>query len=194
MLFPTTDFAIFFAVVFTLYWALNPYRRAWKSFILAASYAFYAWWDWRLVSLLALVSAIACLGAIWVEREDDERKRRHRTTLAVIALLLPLGWFKYYGFFAFSLTNAFEGIGISAPLPLLQIVLPIGICFYTFMAISYVVDISRLEIVSRPMARRVRVPRVLPSPGRGSHRAGGRAPSADPPARDSGGIDVSHAA
>ncbi|MEX2203112.1 MAG: MBOAT family O-acyltransferase [Actinomycetota bacterium] len=150
MLFPTTDFAIFFAVVFALHWALNPYRRAWKWFMLAASYAFYAWWDWRLVSLLVLVSATACLGAIWVERQDDERKRRRRTALSVVALLLPLAWFKYYGFFAFSLADAFDGIGISAPLPLLQVVLPIGISFYTFMAISYVVDVSRLEIVPAP--------------------------------------------
>jgi alginate O-acetyltransferase complex protein AlgI len=150
MLFPTTDFAIFFAVVFALHWALNPHRRAWKLFMLAASYLFYAWWDWHLVWLLALVSVTAHLGAIWVEHEDDERKRRYRTALAVVALLLPLGWFKYYGFFALSLANAFDGIGISAPLPLLQVVLPIGISFYTFMAISYVVDVSRLELVPAP--------------------------------------------
>jgi D-alanyl-lipoteichoic acid acyltransferase DltB (MBOAT superfamily) len=146
MLFPTTDFAIFFAVVFALHWALNPHRRAWKWFMLAASYAFYAWWDWRLVWLLALVSGLAQLGALWVERQEDERKRRRRAALSVVALLLPLGWFKYYGFFALSLANAFDSMGISAPLPLLQVVLPVGISFYTFMAISYVVDVSRLEI------------------------------------------------
>jgi D-alanyl-lipoteichoic acid acyltransferase DltB (MBOAT superfamily) len=146
MLFPTTDFAIFFAVVFAFSWVLNPHRRAWKFFMLAASYTFYAWWDWRLVWLLALVSALAQLGAIWVEREDDERRRRRRTTVSVVALLLPLAWFKYYGFFALSLANGFDSIGVSAPLPLLQVLLPVGISFYTFMAISYVVDVSRLEI------------------------------------------------
>ena len=150
MLFPTTDFAIFFAVVFASHWLLNPHRRLWKWFMLAASYAFYAWWDWRLVGLLALVSAVAQLGALWVEREGDERRRRRRTAATVVALLLPLGWFKYYGFFALSLTNAFDGIGLSAPLPLLQVILPVGISFYTFMAISYVVDVSRLEITPAP--------------------------------------------
>jgi hypothetical protein len=66
MLFPTTDFAIFFAVVFALHWVLNPHRRAWKWFMLAASYAFYAWWDPRLVWLLALVSVLAQGGALWL--------------------------------------------------------------------------------------------------------------------------------
>jgi D-alanyl-lipoteichoic acid acyltransferase DltB (MBOAT superfamily) len=150
MLFPTTDFAIFFAVVFALHWALNPHRRAWKWLMLAASYAFYAWWDWRLVWLLALVSALAQVGAIWVERQEDERRRRRATAVSVVSLLLPLAWFKYYGFFALSLANAFDGMGLSAPVPLLQIVLPIGISFYTFMAISYVVDVSRLEITPAP--------------------------------------------
>ncbi|HEX6329744.1 MAG TPA: MBOAT family O-acyltransferase [Actinomycetota bacterium] len=150
MLFPTTDFAIFFAVVFALHWLLNGHRRLWKWFILSASYAFYAWWDWRLVWLLALVSLLAQAGALWVEAKDDERRRKRRTAVAVVALLLPLGWFKYYGFFALSLTNAFDSVGLSAPLPLLQVLLPVGISFYTFMAISYVVDVSRLEITPAP--------------------------------------------
>jgi alginate O-acetyltransferase complex protein AlgI len=146
MLFPTTDFALFFVVVFTLSWLLNPYRGAWKAFMLLASYVFYAWWDVSLVWLLALVSAIAYAGGIWIEAARTPRVRTRRTVVTVIALLLPLGWFKYYGFFALSLANGFDRIGIGAPLPLLQIVLPVGISFYTFMAISYVVDISRLEI------------------------------------------------
>jgi D-alanyl-lipoteichoic acid acyltransferase DltB (MBOAT superfamily) len=150
MLFPTTDFAIFFAVVFALHWVLNPHRRAWKWFMLAASYAFYAWWDWRLVWLLALVSAIAQAGALWVERQEDEQRRRRRTAVSVALLLAPLAWFKYYGFFALTLANAFDSIGVATPLPLLQVVLPIGISFYTFMAISYVVDVSRLEITPAP--------------------------------------------
>ncbi|HSJ50179.1 MAG TPA: MBOAT family O-acyltransferase [Actinomycetota bacterium] len=150
MLFPTTDFAIFFAVVFALHWVLNPHRRLWKWFMLAASYTFYAWWDWRLVWLLALVSALAQAGALWVEAQDDERRRKGRTVVVVLSLLLPLAWFKYYGFFALNLANAFESIGLSAPLPLLQVILPVGISFYTFMAISYVVDVSRLEITPAP--------------------------------------------
>jgi alginate O-acetyltransferase complex protein AlgI len=150
MLFPTTDFAIFFAIVFAMHWALNPHPRARKWVLLVASYVFYAWWDWRLVWLLVTVSAIAQLGALWVERQDEQTARTRRAVVASLALLIPLVWFKYYGFFALSLANAFEGIGLSAPLPLLQVVLPVGISFYTFMAISYVVDVSRLEITPAP--------------------------------------------
>ena len=146
MLFPTTDFALFFAVVFALHWALNRYRTVWKWFILAASYVFYGWWDPGLVWLLTLVSTLAWGAALWVERQDDEARRRRRTLIAVALLLVPLALFKYYGFFALNVANAFESFGLHPPLPLLQVLLPIGISFYTFMAISYVVDVSRYEI------------------------------------------------
>jgi len=150
MLFPTTDFAIFLAVVFALSWLLNQHRTAWKWCILAASYVFYGWWDPRLVSLLALVSTLAWASALWVERTNHDRARRRRTLVSVAVLLLPLAWFKYYGFFALNVANAFESFGLRPPLPLLQVLLPIGISFYTFMAISYVVDVSRYQIqVSR---------------------------------------------
>lgn len=150
MLFPTIDFAIFFAAVFALHWLLSSHRLAWKWFMLAASNVFYAWWDWRLVWLLALVGLLAQLGALWVERGEDERSRLRRAAVSVATLVLPLAWFKYYGFFALSLANAFDAAGLSAPLPLLQVLLPVGISFYTFMAISYVVDVSRLEITPAP--------------------------------------------
>ncbi|HET7235182.1 MAG TPA: MBOAT family O-acyltransferase [Actinomycetota bacterium] len=146
MLFPTTDFALFFAIVFALHWVLNRYRTPWKWFILAASYVFYGWWDPGLVWLLVLVSTLAWGAAAWVERQQDDVRRRRRTLVAVGALLLPLAWFKYYGFFALNVANAFESVGLEPPLPLLQVLLPIGISFYTFMAISYVVDVSRYEI------------------------------------------------
>jgi D-alanyl-lipoteichoic acid acyltransferase DltB (MBOAT superfamily) len=147
MLFPTTDFALFFAAVFALHWLLHRHRRAWKWFILAASYVFYAWWDPRLVWLLALVSTLAWAGALWVERRtDDDARRRRRSIVAVALLLAPLAWFKYYGFVALNLANAFDALGLRAPLPLLQVILPVGISFYTFMAISYVVDVARYQI------------------------------------------------
>ena len=83
--------------------------------ILAASYVFYAWWDPRLVWLLALVST-AWASALWVERTNHDRARRRRTLVSVAALLLPLAWFKYYGFFALNVANAFESLGLH-PLP-----------------------------------------------------------------------------
>jgi D-alanyl-lipoteichoic acid acyltransferase DltB (MBOAT superfamily) len=143
VLFPTVDFAIFFLIVFLAHWLLNPHPLPWKIFMTVASFVFYAWWDWRFVWLLVLVTVLAQLGAFLVARTDDPRRRRWMTGLAVAALLAPLAWFKYYGFFAFSLANLWDTFGSSPPLPLLSIVLPVGISFYTFMAISYVVDVHR---------------------------------------------------
>ncbi len=146
LLFPTTDFAIFFCVVFTASWLLMPYRAAWKIFMTAASYVFYAWWDPGLVWLLAAVTVTAQLGAIWVNASEPSTRRRTALSASVGLVLLPLLWFKYYGFISVTAADLFGRWGAGAPLPLLQIVLPVGISFYTFMAISYVVDIYRKEL------------------------------------------------
>jgi len=146
MLFPTTDFAIFFALVFLANWLLNPFRTRWKVFMVLASYVFYAWWDWRLVWLLALVTLIAQAGALWVARREGERSRRLAVLVSVAATLAPLLWFKYYGFLSLNLENLFGAVGASSPLPLIQVLLPVGISFYSFMALSYVVDVYREQL------------------------------------------------
>jgi D-alanyl-lipoteichoic acid acyltransferase DltB (MBOAT superfamily) len=143
MLFPTVDFALFFCLVFLGHWLLNPRPLPWKLFMIGASYVFYGWWDWHFVWLLAGVSALAQLGGLAVARQENPKRRRWATGVAVAALLLPLAYFKYYGFFSLSVTNALAEVGIHAGLPLIQVILPIGISFYTFMAIAYVVDIQR---------------------------------------------------
>ncbi len=111
--------------------------------MIGASYVFYAWWDWHFVWLLAGVSALAQIGGLAVARQTDPHRKRWATGLAVVALLLPLAYFKYYGFFVLSVTNALGELGIHAGLPLIQVILPIGVSFYTFMAIAYVVEIER---------------------------------------------------
>jgi alginate O-acetyltransferase complex protein AlgI len=146
MLFPTVDFAIFFVLVFLGHWLLNHLAQPWKLFMIAASYAFYAWWDWRFTFLLAGVSLIAQLGAIVVARARTKRMRLAANTVAVAALLAPLAFFKYYAFLAVSVTNALTSLGIHASLPLIQVILPVGISFFTFMAISYVVDVFRGDV------------------------------------------------
>jgi alginate O-acetyltransferase complex protein AlgI len=147
MLFPTTDFAIFFCIVFLMHWLLKPSTTPWKVFMILASYVFYAWWDPRFVALLAGVSLIAQLGGIVVWRTESERFRRLALVLAITATLLPLVYFKYYSFFTLNLTNALDSFGVGSAVPLLQITLPVGISFFTFMAISYIVDIYREELV-----------------------------------------------
>jgi alginate O-acetyltransferase complex protein AlgI len=142
VLFPTTDFAIFFAVVFTVNWLLNPYSGPWKVFMVAASYFFYSWWDWRFVFLLAASTAIAHLGSTSINRLTGTRRRM--ALWATLACLLGLlSWFKYYGFVALNVDNTFHSLGMGRPLPLPAITLPVGISFFTFMAVSYVVDVYR---------------------------------------------------
>jgi alginate O-acetyltransferase complex protein AlgI len=146
MLFPTTDFAIFFCIVFLMHWLLKPSSTSWKVFMILASYVFYAWWDPRFVALLAGVSLIAQLGGIVVWRTESEFLRRLALVLAITVTLLPLVYFKYYSFFTLNLANALDSFGVDSVVPLLQITLPVGISFFTFMAISYIIDIYRNEL------------------------------------------------
>ena len=143
MLFPTTDFAIFFTLVFLGHWLLNPRPRLWKPFMILASYVFYAWWDWRFVGLLAGVSLLAQVGALAVARRRRPTAKRVTMAVAVAAVISPLLYFKYYGFFAVNVSNAATRLDIHGSLPLIQVLLPVGVSFFTFMAISYVVDVYR---------------------------------------------------
>ncbi len=141
MLFPTVDFALFFCLVFLGHWVFNHDARAWKWFMIGASYFFYAWWDARYLLLLAGVSVICQLAAITVSRQDDDRRRMWAMGVGVALTLAPLLFFKYYGFFTVNVTNASAALGLRLSPPLIQVILPIGVSFYTFMAISYVVDV-----------------------------------------------------
>ena len=146
MLFPTVDFAIFFVVVFLGHWLLNHLAQPWNLFMIGASYVFYAWWDPRFVLLLVGISVMAQLGAIAVDRTRSPRSRLVVNAAAVVLLLLPLAFFKYYGFFAVNVTNTLAALGTGSSVPLIQVVLPVGISFFTFMAIAYVVDVYRGDV------------------------------------------------
>jgi D-alanyl-lipoteichoic acid acyltransferase DltB (MBOAT superfamily) len=151
MLFPTIDFAIFFAVVFTVSWLLNPYSGPWKMFMVAASYFFYAWADWRYIFLLAASTVIAYTGAGILDRLEGQAKRI-TLWVTLAGLLGLLAWFKYYVFFTVNVDNVFHFMGAGRPLPLLNVALPIAISFFTFMAVSYVVDVYRGTLkTARPM-------------------------------------------
>jgi D-alanyl-lipoteichoic acid acyltransferase DltB (MBOAT superfamily) len=146
MLFPTVDFAIYFVLVFLGHWLLNHLSHPWKWFMIAASYVFYAWWDWRFVFLLVGISVLAQLGAIAVARTRASRARVIVIGIAIALLLMPLAFFKYYGFLAVSVTNTLTSLGMGSSIPLIQVVLPVGISFFTFMAIAYVVDVYRGDV------------------------------------------------
>ena len=143
MLFPTFTFALFFVVVLTVGW-LVPGRRAWwKLFMLAASYVFYGYWDARFVGLIVASTVLNQAAAASLGRLRRPGARRAVVSLAVGVNLASLGFFKYAGFFVDSAERALEGLGVAADLPLLNIILPVGISFFTFQAISYVLDVYR---------------------------------------------------
>ena len=150
MVFPSLEFAIFFPLVLGLSWALMPHPRLWKPFILAASYVFYGAANPRFCILLAFVTLANQVGALAVHRAAGERRRRLLTGLTVAANLGVLGVFKYYGFFTEDFGRLLDSFGLGLPLPLLTIALPIGLSFYIFQAISYVVDVKRGLIEPAP--------------------------------------------
>jgi D-alanyl-lipoteichoic acid acyltransferase DltB (MBOAT superfamily) len=143
MLFPTIDFAIFFAVAFTVNWLLNPYAGWWKLAMIGLSYVFYGWVGWSYCLLLFATTAVAYVGGNLTAAMRNDRSRRVTMIVTVGALLGILGWFKYYGFVSVNLDNVARTLGMGQPIPLLQVALPIAISFFTFMAISYVIDIYR---------------------------------------------------
>jgi alginate O-acetyltransferase complex protein AlgI len=143
MLFPTIDFAIFFAVAYTVNWLVNPYAGWWKLAMIGLSYVFYGWVGWSYCLLLLLTTAVAFSGGAWVAATRTERARRIAMAVSVGALLCILGWFKYYGFVSVNVDNVTHAMGLGRAIPLIQVGLPIAISFFTFMAISYVVDIYR---------------------------------------------------
>jgi len=141
VLFPTVQFAVFFVVVLTANWLLMHNRTWWKVGMLAASYVFYGAWDWRFVFLIVLSTAGNQVAVAAMSGPVDDRRRKRIVVAAVVGNLGVLAWFKYYGFFVSSLINLFAAIGVDLPLPLLQITLPVGISFFTFQALSYVLDV-----------------------------------------------------
>ena len=142
MLFPTLDFAVFFSIVLTLSWLVPPFSTRWKLLVLAASYVFYGWWDARFCLLLAAVT----VGNHVAAKAIAHCAGRRRTALLAATIAADLGvlaYFKYAGFFASSLVNGLHSIGLNPDLPLVQVALPVGVSFFTFQAISYVVDVHR---------------------------------------------------
>ncbi|MBU1383703.1 MAG: MBOAT family protein [Alphaproteobacteria bacterium] len=144
MLFPTLAFGVFFLIVYFTAWSLDRENGRRKLFLLLASWFFYAQWDWRFVGLL-IASAVLNWGVAALIARSQARGERTGwlVGLGVAVNLLILGFFKYYGFFVEEAGELLARFGWERDLPLLQIVLPVGISFFTFQGISYVVDVQR---------------------------------------------------
>ncbi|MEZ5044590.1 MAG: MBOAT family O-acyltransferase [Saprospiraceae bacterium] len=147
MLFNSIEFAIFLPVIFCLYWfGTNHNIKLQNGLLLLASYFFYGWWDWRFLSLIVFSSFVDYYTGLHLSRTESPGKRKRLLWLSILTNLGFLGFFKYYNFFAESFVEAFSLFGQSFSLSSLNIILPVGISFYTFQTMSYTIDIYRKEL------------------------------------------------
>lgn len=141
MIFNSFTFAIFLLVVFPTYWLLQGRLKAQNFLILVASCVFYGWWDWRFLGLFFISTTTDFVVAQQIAARETGRRRWLAVSLGVN--LGILGLFKYYNFFIDSAAALLTSLGVQANLPVLQIVLPVGISFYTFQSLSYSLDVYR---------------------------------------------------
>lgn len=148
MIFNSIDFLIFFLLFFFLYWFVcNKSLALQNILILAGSYIFYAWWDWRFLFLLMGSSLLNYILGILIHRTTNEKKKKLFLIIGLIQGLGGLIFFKYYNFFVVSVVDAFASIDIHLNIHVIGIILPLGISFYTFRTISYLIDIKNGKIL-----------------------------------------------
>ena len=152
MVFNSLQFLLFAAVFFPLYFALRGKARLWLSLI--ASYVFYGVWDWRFLTLIATSTLIDYYLGLSLEDETDDKRRKRLLQLSLLANLGFLAFFKYFNFFIESATVGLQSLGYDGSLSTLNIILPVGISFYTFQSMSYSIDVYRKQIpVERNLLR-----------------------------------------
>jgi D-alanyl-lipoteichoic acid acyltransferase DltB (MBOAT superfamily) len=148
MVFNSTAFAVFFIAFLFLYWTVNkrfsvPARN---TLIIAASYLFYGWWDWRFLGLIAFSSAADYFIGLQLGKAENHKRRKILLGISLGVNLGVLGFFKYFNFFSDTLAEALHLLGVTASFPLLHIILPVGISFYTFQTLSYTLDVYNKKI------------------------------------------------
>ncbi len=147
MLFNSVSFAFFLPAIFFLYWFVcRKELKIQNALLLVASYFFYACWDWRFLFLLAFSTALDYYTGLKMEGAKSRQHKRGWLVLSVAINLGFLGLFKYYDFFAESFSEFLSGFGLQVHPATLQVILPVGISFYTFHGLSYVLDIYRDKI------------------------------------------------
>ncbi len=147
MLFNSFEFLIFLPTVFVLYWfVFNNNLKLQNILLLVVSYVFYGWWDWRFLSLIVFSSLIDYNIGLLLDKATEKRKRKLLLMASVLVNLGFLGYFKYYNFFIENFKAAFDSIGIHMEISSLQIILPVGISFYTFQTMSYTIDVYRKKM------------------------------------------------
>ena len=144
MLFNSIDFIYFLPIVLLIFWLLKNYLKTQNLILLIASYVFYGWWDWRFLSLIAISSLLDFF--IGRKLHQSETKRKFWLVLSLSVNLGMLGFFKYADFFAQSFADAFTLFGQEMDVKRLNIILPVGISFYTFQTLSYTLDIYKRKL------------------------------------------------
>lgn len=146
MLFNSVEYLFFLPVVFLLYWFVFKSLRWQNLFIVVISYVFYGWWDKSFLVLIAFTTLCSYLSGIMIDRSKTRRNARIITAANIIINLLILGVYKYYDFFVGSLVKAFAHVGVNLQVQSLNLVLPVGISFYTFQSLSYTIDVYRNKL------------------------------------------------
>ncbi|WP_081209998.1 MBOAT family O-acyltransferase [Salegentibacter sediminis] len=148
MLFNSLDFAIFLPIVFILYWFVFNKNLKWQNLLVAAaSYVFYGWWDWRFLSLILFSTLVDYFVGVSLGKTEAPTRRKVLLWISILVNLGFLGFFKYYNFFLDNFKSAFSIAGYELNANSLNIILPVGISFYTFQTLSYTIDVykERLE-------------------------------------------------
>jgi D-alanyl-lipoteichoic acid acyltransferase DltB (MBOAT superfamily) len=144
MVFNSLVFLVFLGIVLILYFRLNFRGQNWM--LIGASYLFYGWWDYRFLALLLFTTFFDYYCALLIDRESEPRRRKLLLASSMTVNLGVLCTFKYFNFFMDSLQGAMATVGVSMSFPMLHVVLPVGISFYTFLSMSYTIDVYRREL------------------------------------------------
>ncbi len=147
MLFNSIEFAIFFPICFIIYWfILGKNLKIQNLFVVGSSYLFYGWWDWRFLSLIAFSTLLDFSIGVMLSKTSDSLRRKLLLATSVVINLGFLGFFKYYNFFIDSLVDSFTFFGSAIHPNRLNIILPVGISFYTFQTLSYTIDVYQKKL------------------------------------------------
>ncbi|MGB6269842.1 MAG: MBOAT family protein, partial [Olleya sp.] len=147
MLFNSLDFAVFLPIVFILYWfVIDKNLKLQNALLVVASYVFYGWWDWRFLSLIVFSSLVDYTIGLHLQKEEKQSKRKLLLWTSILVNLGFLGVFKYYNFFVDNFVEAFTFFGGQIQPNTLDIILPVGISFYTFQTLSYTIDVYKRKL------------------------------------------------
>ena len=147
MLFNSIDFALFLPIVFLLYWLVaGKSLRLQNLLVVVASYVFYGWWDWRFLLLILFSTVVDFVVGFQLNRQQHPSRRKALLLISIVVNLGLLGFFKYFNFFLDNFIATFSFFGTEIGRTSLNIILPVGISFYTFQTLSYTIDVYRRKL------------------------------------------------